>query len=525
MRGEMRRGARKQPSRRARGRHGSSSSGSGRGAPDQPTTVHGVPMGGPLPPLGSGSSNAQERLGVITRTILRMKPPRYRWPAHTTHAKPIDYTKGVRNVKILRYQNPFDHAVEPGVGDYRFHNRFQMEWYSSVIMTKKRATTEMKWIDWSHLSNLEIEIIDNVESECERKELTPIMGFQQHWNEEVVAQFYATLWIDEEDNSMNFMLEGNRFKVTYEQFASFMGCGDREVIDRYKLHDENVLGDMEMVYMYDSRFGKVDYGTTKGLIPFYKFMNQLFRCTLSPKDGDSHNISNMAKNLLDRMNPNKGIFSVFDFIWHEIIHCSYSPKNNCRYAPYIFHMIQKVTDLEIITDRAHNAYKPYKKTVMNFIAEVEPSPAPQGQGPSSSAPSSSHMATLPRAKSKASKPKSGFSFIARGLQALTNICKKNSVDIYESNKRFDHELWKVEKRQKEMMAHANLPHSPLREPFDFGPPPVFDTPWDFAPSSSRGGYGGDEEEHDLGGRERNEDVDTEEDEYQEEGDDNDEETE
>ena len=48
-----------------------------------------------------------------------------------------------------------------------------------------------------------------------------------------------------------------------------------------------------MQYMYDSAYGEVKFGEIFGLTPYYKFMNQLLRYTLSPKAGNSDKISNM----------------------------------------------------------------------------------------------------------------------------------------------------------------------------------------------------------------------------------------
>ena len=38
----------------------------------------------------------------------------------------------------------------------------------------------------------------------------------------------------------------------------------------------------------------------------------------------------MSRNLLARMSPNQEEFSVFDFIWEEIIFTSVSPKKGCH---------------------------------------------------------------------------------------------------------------------------------------------------------------------------------------------------
>jgi hypothetical protein len=85
--------------------------------------------------------------------------------------------------------------------------------------------------------------------------------------------------------------------------------------------------------MYDRACGNVDFGTTNGMKPLYKMLNNLFRYTLSPKMGDNYNISNMAKNLLVRMALEQLDFSVFDFIWEEIIVCLVSANKSCQYAP------------------------------------------------------------------------------------------------------------------------------------------------------------------------------------------------
>jgi hypothetical protein len=60
------------------------------------------------------------------------------------------------------------------------------------------------------------------------------------------------------------------------------------------------------------------------------------------------------------MAPNKNEFSMFDFIWEEIITCSVSPKKGCHYVPYIFAMIKEVTGVEILTDKGHQVCKPKK---------------------------------------------------------------------------------------------------------------------------------------------------------------------
>jgi hypothetical protein len=63
-----------------------------------------------------------------------------------------------------------------------------------------------------------------------------------------------------------------------------------------------------MAFMYDSMFGKVEFGTAHGMKPVYRMLNQLFRYTLTPKIGNNYNISNVAKEILVRMAPGERSF-------------------------------------------------------------------------------------------------------------------------------------------------------------------------------------------------------------------------
>jgi len=135
------------------------------------------------------------------------------------------------------------------------------------------------------------------------------------------------------------------------------------ILKRPKIHDENVIDNGKMHYMYDNAYGNVKFGETSGLTPYYKFMNQLLRYTISPKGGNLDKISNMSRNLLAKMTPGASEFSVFDFLWEEIISTSISPKKGCHYSPYIFHMIKEVTGINILADQNHLVYRPNKGTV------------------------------------------------------------------------------------------------------------------------------------------------------------------
>jgi hypothetical protein len=130
------------------------------------------------------------------------------------------------------------------------------------------------------------------------------MAINYSWNEEVVAQFYANLYIRRETRTFHWLLQGKPFSVSYERFAQIHGFGEED-LGRPKLHGGEFPLDSEMAFMYDSMYGKVEFGTTHGMKPVYRMLNQLFRYTLTPKIGDNTNISNVAKEILVSMAPGK----------------------------------------------------------------------------------------------------------------------------------------------------------------------------------------------------------------------------
>jgi hypothetical protein len=70
-------------------------------------------------------------------------------------------------------------------------------------------------------------------------------------------------------------------------------------------------------------------------------------------------------------------FSVFDFIWEEVKDILESPLKSCGYAPYIMHMIERVTTRTFGCDKEHHPLR-----IKNDLkALVERAAAPHGSLP------------------------------------------------------------------------------------------------------------------------------------------------
>ena len=187
------------------------------------------------------------------------------------------------------------------------------------------------------------------------------------------------------------------FSILFGHTGNSVFFGGNYIMNRddskLDLHEGNELEPSKMHFMYDRAYGNIVYGQVKGLTPYYRLFNTLFRFTLTPGGGDSNNISHRAKNLLAQMAPGKLKFAVMEFILNEILECSYDSTSACHYAPYIFHMIKTVTQLNILHSTLHVPYPTSKGKIEQALhigthsTGTEPLGEFSGAYPSSFAPS------------------------------------------------------------------------------------------------------------------------------------------
>jgi hypothetical protein len=83
--------------------------------------------------------------------------------------------------------------------DYRFHTSFQQDFYESMIITKIKPTAISQWIDWTYMKAKHDVIFDEVVATCRAKHLRDVMSFQKNWNNDIIDQFYSTLYFEERE--------------------------------------------------------------------------------------------------------------------------------------------------------------------------------------------------------------------------------------------------------------------------------------------------------------------------------------
>jgi hypothetical protein len=178
---------------------------------------------------------------------------------------------------------------------------------------------------------------------CEEFGIIKLMNFCHHYNEDIIAQFFATVYIGTDDaKTMTWMTDGKQLSSTWAQFAH---CLDYPVLPRNtegvfrayytkKPIDKALLDDL---YIH----GDIVLGSAKYLIPIYDILLGIYHEVLNPKVGCKDQIFGFLMNLLYLTYHNRGTgqqLDVMDYIWEGLWTCIISRKAPV-YAPYIMRFI------------------------------------------------------------------------------------------------------------------------------------------------------------------------------------------
>jgi hypothetical protein len=195
-----------------------------------------------------------------------------REPNYPSYRRPIDYYQvGMADTVVnLRRTNPANE--DRAATDYRFRTLFEQDYYTTTIITGRKAkiTNDAQYVDWEFMERKNNPIFDEVIQACESKGVKALMGFKQHWNKELIAQFYATIYFGyvlkadgRSERAMFWMSEGEDHQLTFFNFLTLFRLPNDGFAR--KLHDEGPLEAKRMAFMYPGN-AQDSWGTCEGLI-------------------------------------------------------------------------------------------------------------------------------------------------------------------------------------------------------------------------------------------------------------------
>jgi hypothetical protein len=157
-------------------------------------------------------------------------------------------------------------------------------------MTKSKPVVNPQWINWSYLESKHDPIFDRVIAACKDKHLRDILSFKKDWNNEVIAQFYATICFEEHGDTrkLHWMTKSQWYEVSYAQFARLFRFGRKDA-SCPRIHLALKLEARKIKFIYP-RSKQGNFNETMDMLPFYAYLNRLFRRTVTPRGVDGTKI-------------------------------------------------------------------------------------------------------------------------------------------------------------------------------------------------------------------------------------------
>jgi hypothetical protein len=158
---------------------------------------------------------------------------------------------------------------------------------------------KQQYVDIEYMRNKNDMHFNRILEACDLHGITHLLEFRHNWNQEIISEFYSTLFYDKKEKIFMLMTNGKRFHVKLAQFAQILGLPSQLDIPK-KLHSRWVMIPREMTPMY-VQDGCFQPPKVEGLLPHSLVLHRMMRKTLSPRIGYSDAITAYERNLLDAL--------------------------------------------------------------------------------------------------------------------------------------------------------------------------------------------------------------------------------
>ena len=180
-----------------------------------------------------------------------------------------------------------------------FWTKYQEKTFDDLYANATYKVAPMHHINFAHMDK-HANYFAEARNICEQFGLIPLMEFQHPYCVEVIGQFFATVYVDNDDaKTMTWMTEGRLLHGTWDQFAACLGYPVLTGKEDGYFRAHNTPKPVEKALLVDLYLeGEVVYGSQKFLRPVYDILLRIYREVLNPKVGCVDQIYGYLGNLL-----------------------------------------------------------------------------------------------------------------------------------------------------------------------------------------------------------------------------------
>jgi hypothetical protein len=122
----------------------------------------------------------------------------------------VNYNKvDPRNIVMLRDKACYSSAKERCTDETFFHQ----DWYHIILYRKTKPVVSAQWIHLDYMNRTKDMHFNRILEACEFHGITDLLLFHYNWNQEVIAEFYSTLYFDKKEGIFMWMTNGRRFSI------------------------------------------------------------------------------------------------------------------------------------------------------------------------------------------------------------------------------------------------------------------------------------------------------------------------
>jgi hypothetical protein len=131
----------------------------------------------------------------------------------------VNYSKeDPMNLITLRNRPCYNSHKKKGT-DERFWTLFHQDWYQSVLYPMTSPVMKHQWVHIDYMRNKKDIHFNRILEACDFHGITDLLFFHYNWNQEVITEFYATIFFDKKERIFMQMTNGGRFYIKLTQFA------------------------------------------------------------------------------------------------------------------------------------------------------------------------------------------------------------------------------------------------------------------------------------------------------------------
>jgi hypothetical protein len=117
-----------------------------------------------------------------------------------------------------------------------------VDWYASIYRYAKKPVVETKWVNWDSMATRRHFVFNKIKATCGELEMTKMMSFKYDWDDEIICQFYATLYFDATRQKLMWMTDGERCEITVRWFARLLDLEHKLTMElEARIHIFNVF--------------------------------------------------------------------------------------------------------------------------------------------------------------------------------------------------------------------------------------------------------------------------------------------